>query len=132
MSRLLHPRYLLLAVLVALPMWLSARCGEINYSLHAQSLKDAADFVQLTFGSAVLLLQVLATMIGIYQATVINFKLTHGEEGFAKHVTTFALSVLFLVASIIFLPSLFGMVEPNAGSSIFDQFRDILGLIHRF
>lgn len=116
-------RLLLLAAIVLLPF--SSICavtisnGGTNYSLTAQALADMTDEIVLTMGYVVGLLYAVASLLAIYNATVIYIKLNAGEEGFTKSVMMLVGAILFLIGATIVLPAFFGY---NAGSSGYSPF----------
>lgn len=116
-------RLLLFAATVLLP-FSSAHAvvisnGGTNYSLTAQALADMTDEIVLTMGYVVGLLYAVASLLAIYNATVIYIKLNAGEEGFTKSVMMLIGAILFLIGATIVLPAFFGY---NAGSSGYSPF----------
>lgn len=93
--------------------------GGTNYSLTAQALADMTDEIVLTMGYVVGLLYAVASLLAIYNATVIYIKLNAGEEGFTKSVMMLIGAILFLIGATIVLPAFFGY---NAGSSGYSPF----------
>ena len=110
-------RLLLLAVAVLLPLGslqaVVISNGGTNYSLTAQALAEMTDEIVLTMG------YVVASLLAIYNATVIYIKLNAGEEGFTKSVMMLIGAILFLIGATIVLPAFFGY---NAGSSGYSPF----------
>ncbi len=93
--------------------------GGTNYSLTAQALAEMTDEIVLTMGYVVGLLYAIASLLAIYNATVIYIKLNAGEEGFTKSVMMLVGAILFLIGATIVLPAFFGY---NAGSSGYSPF----------
>lgn len=116
-------RLLLLAVAVLLPFGslqaVVISNGGTNYSLTAQALAEMTDEIVLTMGYVVGLLYAVASLLAIYNATVIYIKLNAGEEGFTKSVMMLIGAILFLIGATIVLPAFFGY---NAGSSGYSPF----------
>jgi hypothetical protein len=88
--------------------------GGVNYSLTAQALAEMTDEVVLTMGYVVGLLYAVASLLAIYNATVIYIKMQAGEEGFTKSVLMLLGAILFLIGATIVMPAFFGY---NVGSS---------------
>ena len=116
-------RLLLLAVAVLLPLGslqaVVISNGGTNYSLTAQALAEMTDEIVLTMGYVVGLLYAVASLLALYNATVIYIKLNAGEEGFTKSVMMLIGAILFLIGATIVLPAFFGY---NAGSSGYSPF----------
>ena len=55
--------------------------GGVNYSLTAQALAEMTEEVVLTMGYVVGLCDAVASLLAIYNATVIYIKMQAGEEG---------------------------------------------------
>ena len=88
--------------------------GGVNYSLTAQALAEMTEEIVLTMGYVVGLLYAVASLLAIYNATVIYIKMQAGEDGFTKSVMMLIGAILFLIGATIVLPSFFGY---NVGSS---------------
>lgn len=116
-------RLLLLSAAVFLPFGsvcaITISNGGVNYSLTAQALADMTDEIVLTMGYVVGLLYAVASLLAIYNATVIYIKLNAGEEGFTKSVMMLVGAILFLIGATLVLPAFFGY---NAGSSGYSPF----------
>lgn len=115
-------RTLLMTVLLMLAVSMSAVTisnGGTNYSLTAQALADMTDEVVLTMGYVVGLLYAVASLLAIYNATVIYIKLQAGEEGFTKSVLMLLGAIMFLIGATIVMPAFFGY---NFGSSGYSPF----------
>ena len=117
-------RTLLMTVLLMLAVSISASGvtisnGGTNYSLTAQALADMTDEVVLTMGYVVGLLYAVASLLAIYNATVIYIKLQAGEEGFTKSVLMLIGAIMFLIGATIVMPAFFGY---NFGSSGYSPF----------
>lgn len=93
--------------------------GGTNYSLTAQALADMTDEVVLTMGYVVGLLYAVASLLAIYNATVIYIKLQAGEEGFTKSVLMLIGAILFLIGATIVMPAFFGYNFGSSGISPF-------------
>ena len=78
--------------------------GGTNYSLTAQALAEMTDEVVLTMGYVVGLLYAVASLLAIYNATVIYIKLQAGEGGFTKAVLMMFGAIMFLIGATIVLP----------------------------
>ena len=91
--------------------------GGVDYSLTAQALAHMTDEVVLTMGYVVGLLYAIASLLAIYNATVIYIKLNAGEEGLTKSVLMLLGAVMFLIGATIVLPSFFGFSYGGAGWS---------------
>ena len=89
--------------------------GGVDYSLTAQALAEMTEEVVLTMGYIIGLLYAIASLMAIYNATVIYIKMQAGEEGFTKSVMMLVGSVLFLIGATIVMPSFFGYTL-NAGT----------------
>lgn len=94
--------------------------GGTNYSLTAQALAEMTDEMVLTMGYVVGLLYAVASLLAIYNATVIYIKLQTGDGGFVKAVLMMIGAVMFLIAATIVLPSFFGYHYGSSGFSPFD------------
>lgn len=94
--------------------------GGTNYSLTAQALADMTDEVVLTMGYVVGLLYAVATLLAIYNAAIITYKMQLGEPGFTKAVMMLLGAVLFLIGATMVLPAFFGYHFGSAGYSPFD------------
>ncbi len=116
-------RLLLLAVAVLLPFGsveaVVISNGGTNYSLTAQALADMTDEIVLTMGYVVGLLYAIASLLAIYNATVIYIKLNAGEEGFTKSVMMLVGAILFLIGATIVMPAFFGYQAGSSGYSPF-------------
>ena len=88
--------------------------GGTNYSLTAQALAEMTDEVVLTMGYVVGLLYAVASLLAIYNATVIYIKLQAGEGGFTKAVMMLFGAVMFLIGASIVLA---GWLGCNYGAS---------------
>lgn len=93
--------------------------GGVNYSLTAQALADMTDEIVLTMGYVVGLLYAIASLLAIYNATVIYIKLNAGEEGFTKSVMMLIGAIMFLIGATIVLPAFFGYESTSSGFSLF-------------
>lgn len=82
--------------------------GGVDYSLTAQALAKMTEEVVLTMGYVVGLLYALASLLAIYNATVIYIKMQSGEEGFTKSVLMLLGAIFFLIGATIVMPSFFG------------------------
>ncbi|WP_254795071.1 DUF4134 family protein [Xylanibacter ruminicola] len=94
--------------------------GGTNYSLTAQALAEMTDEVVLTMGYVVGLLYAVASLLAIYNATVIYIKLQAGEGGFTKAVLMMFGAIMFLIGATIVLPAFFGYQYGSSGFSPFD------------
>lgn len=92
--------------------------GGVNYSLTAQALAEMTEEVVLTMGYVVGLLYAIASLLAIYNATVIYIKMQAGEEGFTKSVLMLFGAILFLIGATIVMPAFFGY-STASGSSPF-------------
>ena len=92
--------------------------GSTNYSLTAQALFHMTTQVVLTMFVVVDLLYAIASVLAIYNATVIYIKLQTGEEGFTKSVLMLVGAVLFLIFATLVLPSFFGYHYGSEGYSL--------------
>ena len=90
--------------------------GGVNYSLTAQALAEMTEEVMLTMGYVVGLLYAVASLLAIYNATVIYIKMQTGEEGFTKSVLMLLGAILFLIGATIVLPAFFGYSVGSSGS----------------
>lgn len=90
--------------------------GGVNYSLTAQALADMTEEVVLTMGYVVGLLYAIASLLAIYNATVIYIKMQTGEEGFTKSVLMLLGAILFLIGATIVMPAFFGYSVGTSGS----------------
>ena len=82
--------------------------GGTDYSWTAQALADMTEEVVLTMGYVVGLLYAVASLLAIYNATVIYIKLQAGEEGFTKSVLMLFGAIMFLIGATLVLPAFFG------------------------
>ena len=82
--------------------------GGVRYDLTAQALADMTEEVVLTMGSVIGVLYSVASLMAIYNATVIYVKLQAGEEGFSKSVMMLVGAIMFLIGATIVMPSFFG------------------------
>lgn len=116
-------RLLLLAAALILPIdsiyAVVISDGGVNYSLTAQALADMTDEIVLTMGYVVGLLYAIASLLAIYNATVIYIKLNAGEEGFTKSVMMLIGAIMFLIGATIVLPAFFGYESTSSGFSLF-------------
>lgn len=90
--------------------------GGVNYSLTAQALAEMTEEVVLTMGYVVGLLYAIASLLAIYNATVIYIKMQAGEEGFTKSVMMLIGAILFLIGATIVMPAFFGYSVGSSGS----------------
>ena len=90
--------------------------GGVNYSLTAQALAEMTEEVVLTMGYVVGLLYAVASLLAIYNATVIYIKMQTGEEGFTKSVLMLLGAILFLIGATIVMPAFFGYSVGSSGS----------------
>lgn len=86
----------------------TAASGAVNYSMGATALHEMTQWVVLMMGYVIALLYAVASLLAIYNATVIYVKLQHGEEGFVKSVLTLVGAIIFLMGCTIVLPGFFG------------------------
>ena len=63
---------------------------------------------------------VVASLLAIYNATVIYIKLQAGEGGFTKAVMMLLGAIMFLIGATIVLPAFFGYHFGSSGFSPFD------------
>ena len=71
--------------------------------------------VLTTMSYVVGLLYAIASILAIYNATVIYVKLNTGEEGFTKAVVSLVGAVLFLISATLVMPALFGFSYGGGG-----------------
>ncbi len=90
--------------------------GGVNYSLTAQALAEMTEEIVLTMGYVVGLLYAIASLLAIYNATVIYIKMQAGEEGFTKSVLMLLGAILFLIGATIVMPAFFGYSVASSGS----------------
>ena len=90
--------------------------GGVDYSLTAQALAEMTEEVVLTMGYVVGLLYAVASLLAIYNATVIYIKMQSGEEGFTKSVLMLLGAILFLIGATIVMPAFFGYNSYSSGS----------------
>lgn len=90
--------------------------GGVNYSLTAQALAEMTEEIILTMGYLVGLLYAVASLLAIYNATVIYIKMQAGEEGFTKSVLMLVGSIFFLIGATIVMPAFFGYSVGSSGS----------------
>ncbi len=90
--------------------------GGVNYSLTAQALADLTEEVMLTAGYVVGLLYAIASLLAIYNATIIYIKMQGGEEGFTKSVLMLLGAILFLIGATIVMPAFFGYTDFSSSS----------------
>lgn len=90
--------------------------GGVNYSLTVQALAEMTEEVVLTMGYVVGLLYAIASLLAIYNATVIYIKMQAGEEGFTKSVMMLIGAILFLIGATIVMPAFFGYSVGSSGS----------------
>ena len=116
-------RLLLLAAALILPIdsiyAVVISDGGVNYSLTAQALADMTDEIVVTMGYVVGLLYAIASLLAIYNATVIYIKLNAGEEGFTKSVMMLIGAIMFLIGATIVLPAFFGYKSTSSGYTLF-------------
>ena len=109
--------FLLLAMLLpSFAFAIEISDGGVNYSLTAQALEYMTTDVLITMGYVVGVLYSIASLLAIYNATVIYVKLQSGEEGFIKSLLTLIGAMLFLIVATIVLPAFFGY---NYGSGAY-------------
>ncbi len=90
--------------------------GGVNYSLTAQALAEMTEEIVLTMGYVVGLLYAIASLLAIYNATVIYIKMQAGEDGFTKSVLMLLGAILFLIGATIVMPAFFGYSVASSGS----------------
>lgn len=90
--------------------------GGVNYSLTAQALAEMTEEVMLTAGYVVGLLYAIASLLAIYNATVIYIKMQSGEEGFTKSVLMLIGAILFLIGATFVMPAFFGYTAFSSSS----------------
>lgn len=90
--------------------------GGVNYSLTAQALAEMTEEIVLTMGYVVGLLYAVASLLAIYNATVIYIKMQAGEDGFTKSVMMLVGAILFLIGATIVMPAFFGYSVGSSGS----------------
>ena len=90
--------------------------GGVNYSLTAQALAEMTEEVVLTMGYVVGLLYAVASLLAIYNATVIYIMMQAGEEGFTKSVLMLLGAILFLIGATIVMPAFLGYSVGSSGS----------------
>lgn len=104
------------ALLSSITMNAEVSDGGVNYSLTAQALATMTEEVVVTMGYVVGLLYAIASLLAIYNATVIYIKMQTGEEGFTKSVLTLLGAILFLIGATIVMPAFFGYNTATSGS----------------
>lgn len=115
--RLLRPVALLAAVSPsAVLRAVTVSDGGVNYSLTAQALADMTDEVVLTTGYVVSVVYVIASLLAIYNATVIYIKMQNGEQGIMKSIFMLLGAILFLIGATLVLPAFFGYNYGSTGS----------------
>lgn len=118
--RLLRPVALLAAVFPSVVLRaVTVSDGGVNYSLTAQALADMTDEVVLTTGYVVSIVYVIASLLAIYNATVIYIKMQNGEQGIMKSIFMLLGAILFLIGATLVLPAFFGYNYGSSGSSPF-------------
>lgn len=90
--------------------------GAPDYSMTAQALADMTTWVVMLMGYVVEVLYAIASILAIYNATVIYIKLQTGEDGFTKAVLMLFGACIFLIFATALLPSFFGF-NANFGGS---------------
>ena len=90
--------------------------GGVNYSLTAQALAEMTEEIVLTMGYVAGLLYAIASLLAIYNATVIYIKMQAGEDGFTKSVLMLLGAILFLIGATIVMPAFFGYSVASSGS----------------
>ena len=102
-------RLTLLILILSCSLKMSAMCGAVDYDDGASALHDCAQWVLTMMQYVVYLLYAIASLLTLYNATVIYIKLNTGEEGLLKPVLVLFGSILFLIASTTLMPAFFGI-----------------------
>ena len=101
-------RYFLLALGMAIPMSLSAKCGGVDYSWGADALATMHDYVVTMMLYIVWLAYAFAAIIAIISALQIYIKMNTGEDGVTKSIMTLVGACLFIIGATIVFPAFFG------------------------
>ena len=88
---------------------LFAVCGTTDYSGGSGRLYDIKYFVLVLCYYTSLIVETLAGILSIYSATQIYIKMNTGEDGITKSILVLVGAILFLLGSVIVLPSFFGV-----------------------
>ena len=102
------PRNFLLALGIAIPISLSAKCGGVDYSWGADALATMHDYVVTMMLYIVWLAYAFAAIIAIISALQIYIKMNTGEEGVTKSIMTLVGACLFIIGATIVFPAFFG------------------------
>jgi len=101
-------RNFLLALGMAIPMGLSAKCGGVDYSWGADALATMHDYVVTMMLYIVWLAYAFAAIIAIISALQIYIKMNTGEDGVTKSIMTLVGACLFIIGATIVFPAFFG------------------------
>ena len=101
-------RNFLLALGMAIPMSLSAKCGGVDYSWGADALATMHDYVVTMMLYIVWLAYAFAAIIAIIYALQIYIKMNTGEDGVTKSIMTLVGACLFIIGATIVFPAFFG------------------------
>ena len=101
-------RNFLLALGIAIPTSLSAKCGGVDYSWGADALATMHDYVVTMMLYIVWLAYAFAAIIAIISALQIYIKMNTGEDGVTKSIMTLVGACLFIIGATIVFPAFFG------------------------
>ena len=107
-ERMQTSRNFLLALGIAIPTSLSAKCGGVDYSWGADALATMHDYVVTMMLYIVWLAYAFAAIIAIISALQIYIKMNTGEEGVTKSIMTLVSACLFIIGATIVFPAFFG------------------------
>lgn len=87
--------------------------GAVNYSGSAQALDNMWQFLAACMADVGFILCAIAVLCGLYNAMVIYIKMTQGEQGIGKAIMMFVGSIIFIIASMMFVQNIFGYNLPG-------------------
>lgn len=95
-------------VFALLPLSVSAKCGNVDYSWGADALAEMHDYVVTMMLYVLYLTYAVAAVMVIISALQIYIKMNTGEDGVTKSILTLIGACLFMIGASILFPAFFG------------------------
>ena len=95
-------------VFALLPLSVSAKCGNVDYSWGADALAGMRDYVVTMMLYVLYLTYAVAAVMVIISALQIYIKMNTGEDGVTKSILSLIEACLFMIGASILFPAFFG------------------------
>ena len=106
-------RSLMLALLMAVTMAASAKCGACDYSWGADGLQEATTFLGTMMIYTVDILYAVAAVMVVISAVQIYIKMNFHEGDITKSIMMLMGGILFMIGAMIVMPAFFGYQNMN-------------------